>query len=76
MVGLKRSYIKLSFYNTEDLIKVRKEIFPAVRKNKEREKNLDFYTTMLTRLVAVDVYFIHGRLDIMFRHSTHFGKLH
>ncbi|XP_059166217.1 DNA polymerase epsilon catalytic subunit A-like [Physella acuta] len=48
LVGLKRSYIKLSFYNTEDLIKVRKDIFPAVRKNKEREKNLDYYTTMLT----------------------------
>ncbi|CAL1540665.1 unnamed protein product, partial [Lymnaea stagnalis] len=48
LVGLKRSYIKLSFYNTEDLIKVRKEIFPAVRKNKAREKNLDDYTTMLT----------------------------
>ncbi|XP_055866677.1 DNA polymerase epsilon catalytic subunit A-like isoform X1 [Biomphalaria glabrata] len=48
LVGLKRSYIKLSFFNTDDLVKVRKDISPAVRKNKEREKNLDEYTTMLT----------------------------
>ncbi|GFR70989.1 DNA polymerase epsilon catalytic subunit A-like, partial [Elysia marginata] len=47
LVGLKQSYIKLSFFSTEELIKVRREVFPAVRKNKEREKNKDEYTSML-----------------------------
>ncbi|CAG5130838.1 unnamed protein product, partial [Candidula unifasciata] len=47
LVGLKRSYIKLSFFSTEELLKVRREIFPAVRKNKEREKNSNGYTSML-----------------------------
>ncbi|KAH9489963.1 hypothetical protein Btru_036337 [Bulinus truncatus] len=50
LVGLKRSYIKLSFFNTDDLIKVKKDVFPVVKKNKEREKCSDEYTTMLTRL--------------------------
>ncbi|BFZ25729.1 hypothetical protein BsWGS_28768 [Bradybaena similaris] len=47
LVGLKRSYIKLSFFSTEELLKVRREIFPAVRKNMEREKNSNGYTSML-----------------------------
>jgi DNA polymerase epsilon subunit 1 len=48
LVGLKRTYLKLSFLNVDDLMKVKKEINPAVKKNKEREKSTDFYTTMLT----------------------------
>ncbi|GFN92313.1 DNA polymerase epsilon catalytic subunit a-like [Plakobranchus ocellatus] len=47
LVGLKQSYIKLSFFSVEELVKVRKEIFPAVRKNKERENNMNEYTSML-----------------------------
>ena len=43
------NYLKLSFMSTEDLTKVKREINPAVRKNKEREKANDAYTTMLTR---------------------------
>ena len=42
-------YIKLSFRSVEDLMKAKREIQPAVRKNKEREKNNTAYTTMLTR---------------------------
>ncbi|KAK7499885.1 hypothetical protein BaRGS_00008976, partial [Batillaria attramentaria] len=47
LVGLKRVYIKLSFHSVEDLMKVKREVQPAVRKNKEREKNSSAYTTML-----------------------------
>lgn len=49
LVGLKRNYIKLSFNTVDDLIKVKREISPAVRKNREREKSNDAYTSMLSR---------------------------
>lgn len=49
LVGLKRSYIKLSFNTVDDLIKVKREISPAVRKNREREQSNDAYTSMLSR---------------------------
>ncbi|KAI4894825.1 hypothetical protein NFI96_029846 [Prochilodus magdalenae] len=48
LVGLKRSYIKLSFNTVDDLIKVKREISPAVKKNREREKSNDAYTSMLS----------------------------
>jgi len=48
-VGLKRNYIKLSFNTVDDLVKVRKEISPAVRKNRERDQASDVYTAMLSR---------------------------
>jgi len=49
LVGLKRSYIKLSFSTLDDLVKVKREISPAVRKNREREQSNDSYTAMLSR---------------------------
>uniref|UniRef100_A0A2K5D0B1 DNA polymerase epsilon catalytic subunit n=1 Tax=Aotus nancymaae TaxID=37293 RepID=A0A2K5D0B1_AOTNA len=49
LVGLKRNYIKLSFHTVEDLVKVRKEIFPAVKKNREQDHASDMYTAMLSR---------------------------
>lgn len=49
LVGLKRNYIKLSFNTVDDLIKVKREISPAVRKNREREQSNDEYTSMLSR---------------------------
>lgn len=49
LVGLKRNYIKLSFNTVDDLVKVRKEISPAVRKNRERDQANDVYTSMLSR---------------------------
>ncbi|XP_078523382.1 DNA polymerase epsilon catalytic subunit A isoform X2 [Lissotriton helveticus] len=52
LVGLKRSYIKLYFLSVDDLVKVRKEISPAVRKNKERDQASDTYTAMLTSALA------------------------
>ncbi|MGH0168304.1 UNVERIFIED_CONTAM: hypothetical protein FKN15_054042 [Acipenser sinensis] len=52
LVGLKRNYVKLSFNTVDDLIKVRREISPAVRKNREREKSNDAYTAMLSSALA------------------------
>jgi len=48
LVGLKRSYLKLSFLCVEDLMKVKKDIFAAVRKNRDREKSTDAYSGLLT----------------------------
>ena len=36
LVGLQQTYLKLVFLNTEDLMRVRKEIIGAVKENKER----------------------------------------
>uniref|UniRef100_A0A8C0HBU2 DNA polymerase epsilon catalytic subunit n=1 Tax=Chelonoidis abingdonii TaxID=106734 RepID=A0A8C0HBU2_CHEAB len=48
LVGLKRNYIKLSFNTVDDLVKVRREISPAVKKNRERDQARDTYTSMLS----------------------------
>ena len=47
LVNLKRTYLKLSFLSVDDLMKVRREIMPAIRKNKEAEKSCTAYTEML-----------------------------
>ncbi|XP_075749504.1 DNA polymerase epsilon catalytic subunit 1 [Rhipicephalus microplus] len=39
LVGLKRTYLKLLFLSVNDLLKVRKELLPAVRKNQERKSS-------------------------------------
>ncbi|NXP78258.1 DPOE1 polymerase, partial [Ramphastos sulfuratus] len=52
LVGLKRNYIKLCFSTVEDLVKVRKEISPAVRKNRERDQASDVYTAMLSSAMS------------------------
>uniref|UniRef100_A0A2K6NW00 DNA polymerase epsilon catalytic subunit n=1 Tax=Rhinopithecus roxellana TaxID=61622 RepID=A0A2K6NW00_RHIRO len=51
LVGLKRNYIKLSFHTVEDLVKVRKEIFPAVKKNREQDHASDAYTALLSSVL-------------------------
>nr|XP_036870228.1 DNA polymerase epsilon catalytic subunit A isoform X5 [Manis javanica] len=51
LVGLKRNYIKLSFSTVEDLVRVRKEISPAVRKNREQGRASDAYTSMLSSVL-------------------------
>ncbi|XP_027422941.1 DNA polymerase epsilon catalytic subunit A isoform X2 [Bos indicus x Bos taurus] len=51
LVGLKRNYIKLSFNTVEDLVKVRKEISPAVKKNRDQSHTSDAYTTMLSSVL-------------------------
>ena len=47
LVGLKQVYLKLSFLNTTDMQKVRKDILAAVRRNRERSKTSTAYTEML-----------------------------
>ncbi|XP_070201892.1 DNA polymerase epsilon catalytic subunit A-like [Littorina saxatilis] len=64
LVGLKQSYIKLSFHSVEDLMKVKREIHPAVRKNKEREKNNTAYATMLTtHLTGIDASAVSKKMS-------------
>ncbi|XP_060536886.1 DNA polymerase epsilon catalytic subunit 1 [Cylas formicarius] len=47
LIGLKQKYIKLSFYNQTDLVKVRRELLREVRKNKGRQSENAFYTELL-----------------------------
>eukprot|EP00057_Strongylocentrotus_purpuratus_P019506 XP_011673980.1 PREDICTED: DNA polymerase epsilon catalytic subunit A-like [Strongylocentrotus purpuratus] len=54
LVGLKCSCLKLSFHSTQDLMKVRREIMPRVRKNREREKSSSAYTALLTSHLGGD----------------------
>ncbi|XP_018571015.1 DNA polymerase epsilon catalytic subunit A [Anoplophora glabripennis] len=55
LIGLKQKYIKLSFANQTDLIKVRKEILKVVRKNREKENKNSYYTEMLANALANDI---------------------
>lgn len=50
-MGLKRNYIKLSFNTVEDLVRVRKEISPAVKKNREQSHTRSTYTAMLSSVL-------------------------
>ena len=47
LVGLKRRFLKLKFHTVEDLMKAKREIMPAVRKNWEREKSRAAYDPSL-----------------------------
>eukprot|EP00112_Aurelia_sp_Birch-Aquarium-sp1_P000107 Seg1008.10 transcript_id=Seg1008.10/GoldUCD/mRNA.D3Y31 product="DNA polymerase epsilon catalytic subunit A" protein_id=Seg1008.10/GoldUCD/D3Y31 len=38
LTGLKRNYIKISFYNVNDLIKIKRDVMSIVRKNKDQQK--------------------------------------
>jgi DNA polymerase epsilon subunit 1 len=50
--GLQQSLIKLSFSNNNNMMKVKRVIFAAVKKNLEREKNNTFYMKMLSTSLA------------------------
>lgn len=52
LVGLKQTYIKLSFVSTTELQKVRKDINFAVRRNKEKQKATTAYTELLEAKVG------------------------
>ena len=52
LVGLKQTFIKMSFLNMTDLQKVRKDLLSAVRKNKERMKNASAYQEMLAEAMS------------------------
>lgn len=49
---MKQKYIKLSFSNQTDLIKVRREILKAVRKNKQKENVNSYYMEILSSALA------------------------
>lgn len=55
MVGLKQNYLKLSFLNVNDLLRVRKDVLPAVKKNREREKSNTAYADMLRQSYIGDM---------------------
>ncbi|ELU04510.1 hypothetical protein CAPTEDRAFT_97442, partial [Capitella teleta] len=52
LTNLKQKYLKLSFLNVDELMKVKRELFPAILKNKEQEKARDAYSTLLTSHLA------------------------
>jgi DNA polymerase epsilon subunit 1 len=52
-VGLKQTYVKLTFLTTHDLTKVRKDLLSAVRRNKERQKTSTAYADMLAESIQV-----------------------
>lgn len=47
LVGLKQTYIKVSFLTTTELQKVRKDILGAVRRSKDKQKATTAYTELL-----------------------------
>jgi hypothetical protein len=56
LVGLKQTYVKLTFLTTHDLTKVRKDLLSAVRRNKERQKTSTAYADMLAESMQVIKY--------------------
>lgn len=48
LTGLKQQYLKLSFTNQTAMVKVKRELMAAVRRNVEREKSNTFYMQMLS----------------------------
>ena len=60
LVGLKGRYLKLRFHSVEDLIKAKRDILPAVKKNREREKSRSAYdpTLFTTRYLYTTVSYM------------------
>ena len=52
LVGLKQTYVKLTFLTTSDLTKVKKDLNAAVRRNKEKAKSTTAYTELLAEAMA------------------------
>lgn len=48
LTGLQQDFIKIYFPNSNSMMKVRRELLSAVRKNREREKNNTNYIKMLS----------------------------
>lgn len=46
LLGYRRRFLRLSFYNVSDLLAVRREIFPIVAKNQKNSNTMDTYTEM------------------------------
>ncbi len=47
LVGLKARFLKLRFHSVEDLLKAKRDVMPAVRRNREREKAHSAYDPSL-----------------------------
>ncbi|XP_053980973.1 DNA polymerase epsilon catalytic subunit 1 [Hylaeus volcanicus] len=65
LIGLKQKYMKLSFANTLDLAKVKRDIMKAVKANREREKNHTFYTDMLSNVLNPDQVVVNSKRQII-----------
>ncbi|XP_025837463.1 DNA polymerase epsilon catalytic subunit A [Agrilus planipennis] len=62
LIGLKQKYLKLSFLNQNDLQKVRKEILPVIRKNKEKQNK--YYNQLLINAVAQEEDMEHLKINV------------
>lgn len=51
LIGLKQKYLKVSFANLTDLVKVKRDINRAVKASKEREKDNTYYTNLLSDML-------------------------
>uniref|UniRef100_A0A182JCC0 DNA polymerase epsilon catalytic subunit n=1 Tax=Anopheles atroparvus TaxID=41427 RepID=A0A182JCC0_ANOAO len=55
--GLKQNLLKLSFHNTTQMNKVKRDLNNAVRKNREREKANTYYMQMLSTSLSTAIRF-------------------
>jgi DNA polymerase epsilon subunit 1 len=44
LIGIKQNYLKLTFLNVDDLIKVRRELMSIVKRNKESNEKSAYET--------------------------------
>ncbi|RCN31046.1 b, exonuclease domain protein, DNA polymerase family, partial [Ancylostoma caninum] len=58
--GLKKTYLKLSFPSTSELAKVKRDLMPHIRKNKERVKKESQYCSYLARNMGGSKYDIQN----------------
>ncbi|CAJ0596065.1 unnamed protein product [Cylicocyclus nassatus] len=58
--GLKKTYLKLTFPSTSELAKVKKDLTPHIRKNKERVKKESQYCSYLARNMGGSKYEIQS----------------
>ena len=65
LVGLKRNFLKLSFYSVDALVKVKKEVMPHVRRNKDSKNNpQDLFESPNFELVELCLLNIHVLLGV------------
>nr|XP_022913041.1 DNA polymerase epsilon catalytic subunit A [Onthophagus taurus] len=61
LIGLKQQYLKLSFSNQSDMIKVRREILSVVRKNRKKDPGSEFYTELLANALGAQDEDVHTK---------------
>ncbi|KAF5297091.1 hypothetical protein FQA39_LY02671 [Lamprigera yunnana] len=57
--GLKQRYLKLSFANQTDCIKIRKDLLGVVQKNRKRKNFNSYYTELLTETLVTNSESLH-----------------